>query len=58
MDTTIVTPPVTGFPLPPADLESLGYRRGQPDRLVALIHDIEEGRRPQAWATLDLLVAA
>lgn len=27
------------------------------DRLVALIHDIEDGRRPQAWATLDLLVA-
>jgi 2-dehydropantoate 2-reductase len=28
------------------------------DRLVTLIHDIEEGRRPQSWATLDLLVAA
>ena len=28
------------------------------DRLVALIHDIEEGRRPQSWATLDLMVAA
>jgi len=28
------------------------------DRLVALIHDIEDGRRPQSWATLDLLVAA
>jgi 2-dehydropantoate 2-reductase len=28
------------------------------DRLVSLIHDIEEGRRPQSWATLDLLVAA
>ena len=27
------------------------------DRLVALIHDIEEGRRAQSWATLDLLVA-
>ncbi len=27
------------------------------DRLVALIHDIEEGRRPQSWATLDLMVA-
>ena len=25
-------------------------------RLVALIHDIEEGRRPQAWETLDLLL--
>ena len=28
------------------------------DRLVSLIHDIEEGRRPQSWTTLDLLVAA
>ena len=28
------------------------------DRLVTLIHDIEEGRRPQSWATLDLMVAA
>jgi 2-dehydropantoate 2-reductase len=27
-------------------------------RLIALIHDIEEGRRPQAWATLDTLAAA
>lgn len=27
------------------------------DRLVGLIHDIEEGRRPQSWATLDLMVA-
>ena len=27
-------------------------------RLVALIHDIEEGRREQAWETLDLLLAA
>ncbi len=26
------------------------------DRLVTLIHDIEEGRRPQSWETLDLLV--
>ena len=26
------------------------------DRLVALIHDIEDGRRPQSWATLDQLV--
>ena len=28
------------------------------DRLVTLIHASEEGRRPQSWATLDLLVAA
>jgi 2-dehydropantoate 2-reductase len=27
-------------------------------RLIALIHDIEDGRRPQAWATLDALAAA
>ncbi len=26
--------------------------------LVALIHDVEEGRRPQAWETLDVLLAA
>jgi 2-dehydropantoate 2-reductase len=25
--------------------------------LVALIHDVEEGRRPQAWETLDVLLA-
>ena len=27
-------------------------------RLIALIHDIEDGRQPQAWATLDALAAA
>ena len=27
-------------------------------RLVTLIHDIEEGRRPQAWETLDEMLAA
>jgi 2-dehydropantoate 2-reductase len=27
-------------------------------RLISLIHDIEDGRRPQAWATLDALAAA
>ncbi|MGH6918584.1 MAG: ketopantoate reductase family protein [Geminicoccaceae bacterium] len=27
-------------------------------RLIALIHDIEDGRRVQAWATLDALAAA
>lgn len=53
MDTTIVTPPVTGFPLPPADLESLGFRRGQIDRLVALIErHIAEGRYPGCQVAL------
>jgi 2-dehydropantoate 2-reductase len=28
------------------------------DRLVALIHDIEDGRKPQSWETLDELLAA
>jgi len=27
-------------------------------RLIALIHDIEEGRRPLAWSTLDALAGA
>ncbi|HJQ59360.1 MAG TPA: 2-dehydropantoate 2-reductase [Vineibacter sp.] len=27
------------------------------DRLVALIHDVEDGKRPQSWATLDALAA-
>jgi 2-dehydropantoate 2-reductase len=27
-------------------------------RLISLIHDIEDGRQPQAWATLDALAAA
>lgn len=53
MDTTIVTQPVTGFPLPPADLESLGFRRGQIDRLVALIErHIAEGRYPGCQVAL------
>lgn len=47
MDTTIHTQPVTGFPLPPADPESLGLRREQIDRLTALIEQhIAEGRYP------------
>ena len=33
-------------------------RRRSRARLIALIHDIEDGRRPQAWATLDALAAA
>lgn len=53
MDTTIVTQPVTEFPLPPADLESLGFRRGQIDRLVALIErHIAEGRYPGCQVAL------
>jgi len=40
----------------------IGARRGVPtplsERLIALIHDIEDGRRPQEWATLDALAAA
>jgi hypothetical protein len=27
-------------------------------RLIALIHDIEQGRRAQDWTTLDALAAA
>jgi 2-dehydropantoate 2-reductase len=45
-----------------AIIASLGRRHGIPtpalDRLVSLIHDVEEGRRPQAGQTLDLLIAA
>src|SRR3954469_8757747 len=47
MDTTIRTEAVTGFPLPSADLESLGIRREQIDRLMALIErHIAEGHYP------------
>ena len=47
MDTTIRTEPTTGFPLPSADLESLGFRLEQIDRLTALIErHIAEGRYP------------
>ena len=47
MDTTMHTYPTTVFPLPAADLESLGFRRGQIDRLTALIErHIAEGRYP------------
>jgi 2-dehydropantoate 2-reductase len=35
--------------------EGLGLRAPLIRRLVALIHDVEEGRRPQDWATLDAL---
>ena len=37
--------------------EGLGLRAPLIRRLVALIHDVEEGRRPQDWATLDALAA-
>ncbi|WP_296335284.1 serine hydrolase domain-containing protein [Reyranella sp.] len=47
MDTTIHTQPATGFPLPPADLGSLGFRLEQIDRLTALIErHIAEGHYP------------
>lgn len=47
MDTTIRTEPATGFPLPSADLASLGFRPEQIDRLTALIErHIAEGRYP------------
>jgi hypothetical protein len=37
----------TNFPLPLADLDSLGFRRQQVDRLIALIErHIAEGRYP------------
>jgi 2-dehydropantoate 2-reductase len=40
----------------------IGARHGVPTplsaRLIALIHDIEDGRRAQEWATLDALAAA
>ncbi len=45
MDTAIR--PETSFPLPPADLESLGFRTGQIDRLIELIErHIAAGRYP------------
>lgn len=44
-----------------AVMVTLGAEAGVPTptiaRLVGLIHDIEEGRREQGWATLDLLVS-
>jgi 2-dehydropantoate 2-reductase len=40
----------------------IGARHGVPTplsaRLIALIHDLEDGRRAQGWATLDALAAA
>ena len=47
MDTAIRPQAATNFPLPAADLDSLGFRRQQIDRLVALIErHITEGRYP------------
>ncbi len=47
MATAMRTEPATGFPLPSADLASLGFRREQIDRLTALIErHIAEGRYP------------
>jgi 2-dehydropantoate 2-reductase len=41
-------------------IAEIGERHGRStvltQRLVALIHDVEEGRRPQGWTTLDALV--
>ncbi len=45
-----------------APIAEVALRHGTPTplttRLAALIHDLEQSRRQQAWATLDLLVAA
>lgn len=50
MDTRIdpaSTTPATSFPLPSADLQSLGFRMGQIERLIQLIErHIAEGRYP------------
>ena len=47
MDTTIRTEAAAGFPLPSADLESLGFRTEQIDRLTALIElHIAKSRYP------------
>ena len=47
MDTAIRPRSATNFPLPHADLDSLGFRQQQIDRLIALIErHIAEGRYP------------
>ncbi len=47
MDTVTLPKQNTGFPLPQADLDSLGFRRSQIEQLVALIErHIAEGRYP------------
>jgi 2-dehydropantoate 2-reductase len=49
---TEVDPQLTA---PIAEAEALGLPMPLTRRLIELIHDIEEGRRPLAWATLDAL---
>ena len=47
MDTAVRPQAATNFPLPEADLDSLGFRRQQIDRLIALIErHIAERRYP------------
>ena len=47
MNTVASAAPATRFPLPASDLQSLGFRRGQIDRLTGLIErHIAEGRYP------------
>ena len=47
MDTVTNIRPAASFPLPESDLESLGFRKGQIDRLIALIErHIAERRYP------------
>ena len=47
MDTVTNIRPAASFPLPESDLESLGFRKGQIDRLIALIErHIAEKRYP------------
>jgi 2-dehydropantoate 2-reductase len=45
-----------------AIIATLGREAGVPtptiDKLVALIHDLENGRREQSWATLDLMLSS
>jgi 2-dehydropantoate 2-reductase len=38
--------------------EEVGHPMPVTRRLVELIHDVEDGRRPQAWETLDALVTS
>src|SRR3954447_24349471 len=47
MDTVTLPLQSTGFPLPQADLDSLGFRKSQIERLIVLIEKhIAEGRYP------------
>ena len=53
MDTVTSSTQSGNFPLPAADLESLGFRRQQIDRLIALIgRHIAEGKYPGAQIAL------